>query len=1012
MALKHQDYLNQEREGIFDKPEFRFDSKGRVVIPFPGKDNLTLSVTPGSKIISQGSSTYTNKPMTDPASLRTGRLYAETVIQIGNSIYLDALNECITVGKDGLTQWIMDSEYLRGIDRDDTIFGFFLQDTKIKEGEFSKGDVLIGNYPSSYIRYDNSNRRLLIVGDLAMAGDVASTNFITGVSGYKLEYLTGNAEFNDIYVRGGTVAGWIVGNTEMSYGNVYIQSTAERILLGLATAPLTGVGIFIGKDGSDYEFRAGNPSGNYIHWTGSALNITGSITATSGSIGSFTVGTYLYTGTKIAYNDSNAGVHLGSDGIGIGDNVFTVSSAGALVATSATITGAITASSGSVGSFTIGTYLYTGSKTAYNDTNAGVHLGSDGIGIGNNVFTVSSAGALVATSATITGAITASSGSIGSFTIGTYLYTGSKTAYNDANAGVHLGSDGIGIANNLFTVSAAGVITAVSGTIGGCVLAATSIGSTVFTSGPLGSGWNISNAGNVEFQNATIRGIIRTSVFEKDTISAVNGIVLVSSADVLNADMTALDNSTVTITGQTTFVANEVIRIKDGTDDEWMLVTNAASAPVYTVTRDLAGNYTADTNPIWKKGTAVVSMGVGTGTKTGFILLDSSSANSPYIDVYGRNSNTYNDYTLHGRFGWLKGITDANVGLNSTDVWGLYTDNAYITGVVNATSGKFGTTTNYWSVGATGLTAVVDGTDVVIKYGKTDFGQDSTDGFIIGYDYSATKPKFEFGDSDTSLLKYDGTNFSLVNGVITGGSIAIGTGDAIFKADSSGIYLGDATFADAPFNVDMAGNAKVKSLQREDWHWMTLFESLDGYQVQGDAGYVADVNSGLRLVTHSDNGDSIEIAKFNDAAFVNDFSWAQDKTINFCIGTQNDGDSSLFHARIGTGPTTDTYYQLRHIGILLDGLAVYGSVGNGSTETTLDLGYNLSTNSYYNIIIKFIAGTSVEFFINGDSKGTITTNLPTGTTHASWIFGAYAETEQAYVRELWIPYFDFWQALN
>ena len=36
-------------------------------------------------------------------------------------------------------------------------------------------------------------------------------------------------------------------------------------------------------------------------------------------------------------------------------------------------------------------------------------------------------------------------------------------------------------------------------------------------------------------------------------------------------------------------------------------------------------------------------------------------------------------------------------------------------------------------------------------------------------------------------------------------SIAIGTGDSIFKADSNGIYLGNATFASAPFRVTPAG---------------------------------------------------------------------------------------------------------------------------------------------------------------------------------------------------------------
>lgn len=633
---------------------------------------------------------------------------------------------------------------------------------------------------------------------------------------------------------------------------------------------------------------------------------------------------------------------------------FRVTSAGALTATSATITGAITATSGTIGSFTIGTYLYTGTKTAYDDANAGVHLGSDGIGIGNNVFTVSSAGALVATSATITGSITATSGSIGGWTVAAdRLSYGTDADYIGLipGTGIQLG-DSV-FADAPFSVTNAGVLKAVSGTIGGNILAPTSIGSTTFVSGPLGTGWNISNTGTAEFQDITARGIIRTSVFEKDTISAVNGMVLISSADVLDADMTALDASTLTIKGETTFVANEVIRIKDGTDDEWMLVTNAASAPTYTVTRDLASSYTANTNPIWKKGTAVVSMGVGTGAKTGFILLDSSSSYSPYIDIYGRNSNTYSDYTLHGRFGWLKGITDADVGLATTDVWGLYTDNAYIkgvivantgyiggttgwiiasgkitstgiglatatgdatyafwagndtpasaefsvshagalvatsatitgaitatsgtigsftigtylytgsktayndtnagvhlgsdgigignnvftvngstgalvatsatiTGAVNATSGKFGTATNYWSVGATGLTAVSASTDVIINYGKTDFTNTDT-GFILGYDYSATLPKFYIGTA-TQYLNFDGANVvltgtinnALISKTFTAG-MAITAGNAVYVSDGTSdekLAVTGAGSSAVSDNIQFSGSIRAKA---------------------------------------------------------------------------------------------------------------------------------------------------------------------------------------------------------
>lgn len=81
----------------------------------------------------------------------------------------------------------------------------------------------------------------------------------------------------------GTIGGWTMAAAELSSGSVKIQATAERILLGSATAPMTGTGVFIGKDGTDYEFRAGNPSGQYMHWNGSTLTIAGVLSLATGT---------------------------------------------------------------------------------------------------------------------------------------------------------------------------------------------------------------------------------------------------------------------------------------------------------------------------------------------------------------------------------------------------------------------------------------------------------------------------------------------------------------------------------------------------------------------------------------------------------------------------------------------------------------------------------------------------------------------------------------------------------
>lgn len=223
--------------------------------------------------------------------------------------------------------------------------------------------------------------------------------------------------------------------------------------------------------------------------TSSGLSVSGSITATSGTIGGFTIGSSSIYKTKTAYNNTTAGVYLGTNGIGLGAGTFYVTSAGYLYATNANITGTINATSGTftdvtiigsiyfnedqqyflnpnydngswyiylpkfrvddtsayfsgtlqapsgnIGGFTISTSAIYKNKTAYSNTTAGVYLGTDGIGLGAGTFYVTSAGALTATSATITGAITATSGSVQNMTVKGRLYFGNNSSYYiDAN---------------------------------------------------------------------------------------------------------------------------------------------------------------------------------------------------------------------------------------------------------------------------------------------------------------------------------------------------------------------------------------------------------------------------------------------------------------------------------------------------------------------------------------------------------------------------------------------------
>jgi hypothetical protein len=52
---------------------------------------------------------------------------------------------------------------------------------------------------------------------------------------------------------------------------------------------------------------------------------------------------------------------------------------------------------------------------------------------------------------------------------------------------------------------------------------------------------------------------------------------------------------------------------------------------------------------------------------------------------------------------------------------------------------------------------------------------------------------------------------SMQFGAMSASSVYIGSGDDVFKADKDGISLGNAVFSDAPFRVDMKGNATMTS---------------------------------------------------------------------------------------------------------------------------------------------------------------------------------------------------------
>lgn len=178
----------------------------------------------------------------------------------------------------------------------------------------------------------------------------------------------------------------------------YLNRSTPSFAMG-SSAPSaygTGVGCWQGKDAGVYKWRCGNPAGDRIEWNGTTLNVVGNVTVTG-------AGGYVPTGGAAAdvvsgvATPSGSGLFLGSDKMGYyasgawqtymdnAGNFYLGGTSGSLQWNGSTlsISGSVTATSGTIGGWTIGGSTLTGGVTTLN-SNGNVTVGS-----GNNVARLS-----------------------------------------------------------------------------------------------------------------------------------------------------------------------------------------------------------------------------------------------------------------------------------------------------------------------------------------------------------------------------------------------------------------------------------------------------------------------------------------------------------------------------------------------------------------------------------------------------------------------------------------------
>lgn len=178
-------------------------------------------------------------------------------------------------------------------------------------------------------------------------------------------------------------------------------------------------------------------------------------------------------------------------------------------------------------------------------------------------------------------------------------------------------------------------------------------------------------------------------------------------------DITLYEITTLTIEGNETFSVGDLLRIKDGADDEWMEVLLATSEPVYAIDRDKGTDYSPDDNPVWTKGATVVSYGPNSGA--GAIHMTASEANAPYLQIFTHAGSPWDTLTPRVHIGNMNGVYGY-----SNDYYGIGIGDSTLSGNYLKYDSNSGTLTITGNITITGGSTNLDSIANGSTYGRVN----------------------------------------------------------------------------------------------------------------------------------------------------------------------------------------------------------------------------------------------------------------------------------------------------
>ena len=338
---------------------------------------------------------------------------------------------------------------------------------------------------------------------------------------------------------------------------------------------------------------------------------------------------------------------------------------------------------------------------------------------------------------------------------------------------------------------------------------------------------------NIGGQNGYISNILRVGSGGAITLDGGNKMIYVGTGQYANTntsfyvdnynnfslgDKLTWNGTTLNITGNINIVGGNAATTSSVNTAAANAVTSGSNASANAVTSGSNASANAVTSGSLYAGNAATSASVAQGTAnsatasaasaqgpansaTASAASAQSTANAATASAAAAQStanaatasvNTLSNNVFTNQYG---NIVKAPVP--TTGGSGLYLGNDHL-GFYNGSAWKswMDASGHFYLAGATGYGLSWDGTSLLIDGAGTFSGNLSAAGGTFSGNLSAA------GGTFTGSLSAASGTFT---GALSGGTISIGTGNAIFKADTNGIYLGNATFASAPFSVSPAG---------------------------------------------------------------------------------------------------------------------------------------------------------------------------------------------------------------